>query len=368
MGAESEVSRQVYGALGIPVDAMTMGDLVATVAAAKRTRKKVFISTPNLNFLILAQSDARFRQSVVESDLCPVDGIGVILVCKLLGIPVTDRVAGSDIPRAIASAFSEKTGGQVSFALFGGEQGVAEAAMSMINAARSNISCAGVIDPGRISAQNMVNPQHLKQINAWNADFLLVALGAQKGQEWITQNLPHLNVPVVSHLGATINFLAGNVKRAPGKVQKLGLEWLWRIKEEPRLARRYWEDITALLRLMLVDVLPLAAWIGSGRRKYRSRGFNFTATPKPGCLTVKLGGAALDDSFHELRRSISSADVPELVLDAEQLLCFDARFCGELLLAEKNCRERKATLKIVNANPSVAWALRRAKLNHLMVQ
>ncbi|MGH6906459.1 MAG: WecB/TagA/CpsF family glycosyltransferase, partial [Aestuariivirga sp.] len=80
----------------------------------------------------------------------------------------------------------------------------------------------------------MEDPSIIDSINATGADFLLVALGARKGQTWLLRNMEALKVPVVSHLGATLNFLAGTVRRAPAGMRKLGLEWLWRIKEEPQ--------------------------------------------------------------------------------------------------------------------------------------
>jgi len=89
----------------------------------------------------------------------------------------------------------------------------------------------------------------LQAINASQADFLVVALGAKKGQAWILHNLEHLQVPVVSHLGAVVNFVAGTVQRAPAAWQRAGLEWLWRIKEEPALFGRYWNDGLALFGL-----------------------------------------------------------------------------------------------------------------------
>ena len=93
-----------------------------------------------------------------------------------------------------------------------------------------------------------------------------MALGAQKGQAWLMANRGKLTVPVVSHLGATLNFLAGTVRRAPEGVRKLGLEWLWRIKEEPKLARRYLSDGGRLAWLLLTRVLPLSLWLRRARK------------------------------------------------------------------------------------------------------
>src|SRR4029450_1688151 len=94
-------------------------------------------------------------------------------------------------------------------------------------------------------------------INASNADFLVVALGASKGQSWLQHNHHRLSIPVRAHLGAAINFQAGFLRRAPKIVRKAGFEWLWRIKEEPHLWQRYWHDGRTLLHLLWTRILPL---------------------------------------------------------------------------------------------------------------
>ncbi|WP_457832994.1 WecB/TagA/CpsF family glycosyltransferase, partial [Staphylococcus aureus] len=79
------------------------------------------------------------------------------------------------------------------------------------------------------------SPETIAAINQSGADFLVVALAARKGQQWVQRNRDALQVPLMGHLGAVINFVAGTVSRAPVWVQKTGLEWAWRIKEEPAL-------------------------------------------------------------------------------------------------------------------------------------
>ena len=236
---EDDFSRRVYCVLGVPVDQISMPGIVARIHRAASRREPLFISTPNLNYMMLSQRDPEFRRSLLESDLCPADGVGVLLVCRLLGIPITSRVAGSDLPSALRT-IQTSAGRGLRLTLLGGEPGIGERAREAINGGDTErLVCVAAIDPGMLTAEKMEDPAVLQQINATRADFLLVALGAQKGQAWIMGNREKLAVPVVSHLGATLNFLAGAVRRAPVGVQKLGLEWLWRIKEKPKLASRY---------------------------------------------------------------------------------------------------------------------------------
>ena len=270
---DDDFSRKVFCVLGVPVDDITMAGLVARTHQSASDRKPLFISTPNLNYLMLSQRHPEFRRSLLESDICPPDGIGVLLICRLLGIPITSRVAGSDLPAALRTIPSS-AGRSLRLALFGGEPGVGERAQAAINAGDTKrLECVAAIDPGAMTFDRLSDPVILQQVNNTRADFLLVALGAQKGQAWIMGNKEKLTVPVVSHLGATLNFLAGSVKRAPEGIRKLRLEWLWRIKEEPKLAPRYLADGARLVWMLFTRVLPLsdcaaaiATWMSACQR------------------------------------------------------------------------------------------------------
>ena len=84
---DDDFSRRVYCVLGVPVDDITMPSLVARIHGAASARKPLFISTPNLNYLMTSQRDPAFRRSLLESDLCPADGVGVLLLCRLWEFP-----------------------------------------------------------------------------------------------------------------------------------------------------------------------------------------------------------------------------------------------------------------------------------------
>lgn len=258
-----DFSRCVYDVAGLPFDATDLAGATRIVLQAVRRREPLFVSTPNLNFLIACQSDAVFRQSINESDLCLADGMPVVWIARLLGIPIRSRVAGSDLFEALC-AQSEHT---VRVYFFGGPDGAARDAAARVNGladqARARgvtpgVVCVGHESPGFGSIDAMSSPELISRINASHADFVVVALGARKGQEWIQRNRAALDAPVISHLGAVVNMAAGTIARAPRWMQRVGLEWIWRIKEEPMLWRRYASDGLALLRLLTMSVLPRA--------------------------------------------------------------------------------------------------------------
>ena len=251
-----DLSREVFGILGIPIDAVDIESVICTIKSAASAAEPFLVSTPNLNFLVTSQTDPEFRESLLRSDLCPVDGIPIVWIARLLGAPIKHRVAGSDIFEGLSVDYDTDKPSKVF--LFGGPPGVAEVAAKVLNSRSQGLHCVGHFYPGYGTIEEMSTQSVIDSINASRADFFVASLGAKKGQEWLIKNHHRLRIPVRSHLGAAINFQAGLLKRAPLWVRRFGFEWLWRIKEEPHLWRRYWADGQVLLNLMLTSVLPLA--------------------------------------------------------------------------------------------------------------
>jgi N-acetylglucosaminyldiphosphoundecaprenol N-acetyl-beta-D-mannosaminyltransferase len=244
--------RNVFCMLGLPFDAVDLAGTVSRIRDAAARRQPFFLSTPNLNFLAASLSDKTFRNSVIRSDLSVADGMPLVWMARWLRIPIRGRVAGSDVFETVRNDGAAP----LSVFFFGGVDGVAEAACRRLTVENRGLTCSGYDSPGFGSIEDMSTEEIVQRINASKADFLVVSLGARKGQAWIERNRSRLTVPVVSHLGAVLNFAAGTIDRAPDWLRKSGLEWIWRIKEEPTLWRRYFRDGLVLLSLLASRVLP----------------------------------------------------------------------------------------------------------------
>jgi N-acetylglucosaminyldiphosphoundecaprenol N-acetyl-beta-D-mannosaminyltransferase len=219
----------------------------------------------------------------------------------LLGLPFTDRVAGATVFERLRDQRVMPLG--VFF--FGGPDGVAQQAADVLNAGEGRMRCVGAYSPGFGTIEDMSTPAIIDRINASHADLLVVSLGAKRGQAWIEHNLAALDTPLVSHLGAVVNFVAGTVSRAPSLVGRLGLEWLWRIKEEPALWRRYWSDGMALVRLLTTRALPAAM---DARRLRTAISAPVLQESDDGQLyTLTLGGAWRDGALGILRTTLARA-------------------------------------------------------------
>lgn len=249
-------NRNLHWILGLPFDAITLQEAVHQVRSAAANRTPLFISTPNLNFLIASQKDEAFRNSVIHSELSLADGMPIIWLAKLLKVPIRERVAGSSLFEALRHQPLQAGERPLKVFFFGGPDGVAQRACDAINHSSTAMVCTGALSPGFGTLEDMSTPDVVAHINASGADFVVVSLGAQKGQAWIERNRHQLDAPIISHLGAVVNFVAGNVKRAPPWMQRVGLEWLWRVKEEPHLGSRYAKDAFGFLILGIKGVLP----------------------------------------------------------------------------------------------------------------
>lgn len=253
MNLETDFTRQLYCIGGLPFDSVTLSQTTELIFQSIHENRKLFLTTPNLNFMIACQHDDDFRQSVIESDLVIADGFPIVLIAKMLGIPIPERVAGSTVFEQMRQDTRKW-----SVYFFGGPEGVAKQASAVVGT-KGSVIAVGDYYPGFASVDEMSSSEVIDKINVASPDFLVIALGARKGQLWIQKNIEQLNTRVVSHLGAVVNFVAGTVLRAPAWVQKCGLEWLWRIKEEPALWRRYMHDGVGFLSLLSFSVFPLMA-------------------------------------------------------------------------------------------------------------
>jgi len=323
--------RHVHCLLGVPIDMVDTNDALARIRAAAVARIPCFVSTPNLNFLIACGTDAAFRDAVIQSDLSVADGMPLVWIARLLGMPIRERVAGSTLFEALRADAARP----LSVYFFGGPAGAAEAACRRLNEEKRGLRCAGFHYPGMGDVEAMSADPVIAAINASGADFLVVALGARKGQAWIVRNLTRLRVPVVSHLGAVVNFVAGSVGRAPAWVQEAGLEWLWRIKEEPGLWRRYAGDGLALVRLLTTRVLPHAIHLRRHRRRFANRPDpKMDRTSHQGVLMLRLQGDWGNDQLEPLRREFAAAAATarEVWLDLGNVSQIDSAFVGLVLL------------------------------------
>jgi len=352
----NDLARNVHCILGLPIDALDMPTILRRIEAAAVSRTPFLISTPNLNWLVNSRSDPEFRESVLDSDLCPADGMPIVWIARLIGAPIRQRVSGSDIFEALK--LPDRCARRLNVFLFGGEEGVAAAAGKALNAAPAALSCVGTFDPGFGTVEDMSRHDILDKVNASEADFLAVSLGAWKGQLWLHRNHNRLTIPVRAHLGAVINFAAGTVKRAPRWVRACGLEWLWRIKEEPHLWRRYANDGFILLRLVFTRVLPLAVLNRWHRLKSKRQPTELLISTERhrDSATIRLAGDANERNIGKAIACFQDALTKghtSVVIDLTSARVIDGRFLGLLLMVRKYLKGQERQLEFVGVSSAI---------------
>jgi N-acetylglucosaminyldiphosphoundecaprenol N-acetyl-beta-D-mannosaminyltransferase len=243
---------------GIHIHAVTEAGCVDHLIRELDAGKGGWVITPNLDHMRRAETDTEFKEMLDLADVVVADGTPLIWASRLQGTPLPERVAGSSLVWSLAHAASKNNR---SLYLLGGDPGAADKAAQVLKNRYPDLKIAGTDCPpiGFDKEPDGIDKVLQKVLDA-SPDIVYVALGSPKQERLIRQvrvRLPHVWWLGV---GISLSFIAGDVRRAPQWVQKLGLEWLHRLFQEPgRLAKRY-----------LVHGLPFAARLLLGAAFYKS--------------------------------------------------------------------------------------------------
>jgi N-acetylglucosaminyldiphosphoundecaprenol N-acetyl-beta-D-mannosaminyltransferase len=223
--------------LNVEIDNLTLRELLESL------RLGGFVVTPNVDLMMKLQRDRAFFQAFQAADFRICDSQILMYVARFLGTPFREKICGSDL----FPAFYRYYGNDPSMRVFllGAAAGVAAQAQTRINAKVGREMIVAAHSPSFGFERNVAEcAEIIQRINASGATVLAVGLGAPKQELWIAQHrhlLPHVKVFLA--IGATINFEAGSVSRAPRWLSAVGLEWLYRLLCEPRrLWKRYLGD------------------------------------------------------------------------------------------------------------------------------
>lgn len=241
---------------GIPVDLLTIAETVALIEESMRSRRRLQHVALNVAKLVKVQADTELRNDVVESDIVGADGAGILLGARLMGVRIPERVAGVDLMMEVL-ALCEREEFRPYF--LGATEEVVEGAVAASRERWPGLSVAGR-HHGYFGAAG--EHEVVESIRRSGADCLFVAMPSPLKERFCHAYRDSLGVSFIMGVGGSFDILAGKTRRAPRLVQNWGLEWAYRVLQEPRrMWRRYLTTNSRFLWMLLKAAL-------SGRREH----------------------------------------------------------------------------------------------------
>ncbi|SCY29960.1 WecB/TagA/CpsF family glycosyltransferase [Desulfoluna spongiiphila] len=369
--------------LGIPLDNLTMEETVDRihdmVAAYRKDGKPRLVATVNVDFLVNTLSwfstvprHPELLGILQHADLVTADGMPLVWASRLLGNPLKERVTGADlVPRLAIAA----PGRKLSLYFLGGRGEVARQAAETLKKKNPGMLIAGVdapfvhVEGEKLAQADEDDAEVIDRINEASPDVLLVAFGNPKQEAWFHRNSHRLKAAVTIGIGGTFEFITGSVSRAPVWMQKAGLEWVYRLTQDPK---RLWKRYIIGLFKFTVMVLPII--VQDRWRRFRVRTLRIKTPDTPafeGTMPLKneLNVVPLPD---ELDASVVAklkqqqeewlAHDNGLVLDFRNVRFIDSSGLGFLLGLWKKGSARYAGFHMAGVQPPVMKTL---KLNRV---
>lgn len=244
-------SRLLYG---LELDAVTMDQVLTRARLSVASRQRYLIGVVNAAKIVKMRHDALLRDSLIEADVLVADGQSVVWASRILGHPLPERIAGIDLFEHLLESADEE--GR-SIYLLGARQDVLDELVSRIEKTYPNLTVAGSRN-GYFSDDEAA--EVAADIAASKADMLFLGITSPKKEIFLARFGDELGVPLLHGVGGSFDVMAGITKRAPIAWQHAGMEWAYRLLQEPRrMWRRYLPTNTAFIALTARERLRPAA-------------------------------------------------------------------------------------------------------------
>ncbi len=370
----------VVAILGVPVDNLTLDEAVERIFsmvdgyAADRCARQV--ATANVDFVVntLSWSLDRVRHPELldvlrRADMVTADGMPLVVLSKLMRTPLKERVAGSDMVPRLAEEAARR--GKSLF-LLGGREDVAVLAAEKLKAQYPGLRIAGIFSPFvQVEGQALTDAREMdleivERINDVAPDILLIAFGNPKQEIWFDRNRYRLHVPVSIGVGGTFEFIAGTLRRAPLWVQRAGLEWAFRIIQDPR---RLWKRYAIGFLKFGLLIWPAVVYDRFGHFCYRRRHPNSAergpeaATPLAVSaseirilhLPDRLTHASLEHTAEEFDHAFAQANF--IVVDFSEVSFIDSTGLGFLIRAWRRAAAAGKPFYFTGVAPNIRRSL-----------
>lgn len=231
------------------VNNVSMAQAIQEIAQLVEEKKKSYVVAINVDVVMKIEKDEYLRKITDDADLTLVDGKPLVWIAKWHKHPVKAKISGSDLVPELCRAAAEKG---YSIFIIGGAEGVAEKAKENLERDLPGIRIVGTYAPPYGFEKDEAELEKINQvISTAHPDLVIACFGCPKQEKWIYENYLKYDGTVSICAGATVDFLAGNINRAPQWMSEHGLEWFYRFSQEPkRLFRRYFVDDIKVIGLV----------------------------------------------------------------------------------------------------------------------
>ena len=227
--------------MNIEIDNLTMQEVLQTIEELIQKNQSAYVVTPNVDHIVQLETNQELQDVYSNASLVLTDGKPLLWIAKWYGTPIKEKISGSDLFPLLCEMAAKK--GYTMFFLGAGEGIAAKAAENLKNR-YEGLQVVGTYSPPFGFENNLQEIEKVKSlIVEAQPDILIVGLGCPKQEKFMYYHCKELGVPISLGLGASFDFEAGNIKRAPPWMANHGLEWLFRITQDPkRMAKRYLID------------------------------------------------------------------------------------------------------------------------------
>jgi N-acetylglucosaminyldiphosphoundecaprenol N-acetyl-beta-D-mannosaminyltransferase len=349
--------------LGVPFDNVSVAETISIIEKMVASRRPHYIATANVDFLVQALHDVELKRILLDAHLVLCDGTPLVWASRLLGNPLPERVAGSDVVPLLIQVAAEK--GYRPFFL-GATPDSIEEAVTKLRQKYPTLDIAGYYSPPFNRLLEMDHDEIRRRILQAQPDLLFVGFGCPKQEKWINMHYRSLGVPVSIGVGGTIDFLAGKLARAPRWMQVTGTEWIFRLAQEPkRLLARYARDLWhfgwgiagQLYRLQLQ------------RRKGTLSQRPLPVTSVPQFSLIEMPARLDFEAVHHDREALEQAVMPDkaCLIDLSKVEFIDSTGVGLLIRLQKKARLLSQQLILVNPSENLSRALELMKLREFFI-
>jgi len=357
LAGRSRAPSQPIALLGVAFDNLTLRETVGRIEEMIASPRSHYIVTANVDFLAQARRDLELQHILLNAHLVLCDGTPLVWASRLFGNPLPERVAGADVVPELIRVAAEKN-----YRLFflGATEESNTQAIARLRAQFPDLEISHYSPPFR-PLHELDDDEIIRRIRAAKPDLLFVAFGCPKAEKWIATHYPELGVPVAIGVGATIDFLAGRVKRAPLWMQRGGVEWIYRLCQEPRrLFKRYATDLWFFSGAMVRQCRAMKLRFGGSRTQARTAVIQSNGTWQ----RVEAANCLNKDSVERDTaqwKEIAGAD-RHCLLELAEVTSLDSTGVAVLVHLKKQLHLSGRQLILLSPSPAVRRALKAMRL------